>query len=513
MNYFSYITPFIYLILVLIWAYILVFYLRKVTRKEAPDKLLKTLLVVLMIDAFRTLLESTFFGVWYTSLAGIIPIQVYNFLAQPQIVFFPKITNLIVSVIILIILIKRWIPAESTRIAEQKEYVEKQTFELKQTIEELSKAKDELIVQQQLFEIMFNTIPDGVVITNTKREIQLANRGMKSTFGYNPEEIIGKTTQILYADKLKYKSTGDSLYNEDSPRSENLYINYYKTKDNLEFPGETFGTKLYDNNGEWKGNLGIMRNVSERMRFINDIQKEKERAEESDRLKSAFLANMSHEIRTPMNGILGFLEILEDTDLSLAERKNYTGIVSKSGNRLLETINNIIEISKIESGQIQENIDSLDVTEALRDMYKFFLPQTDIKGLELVNSNENSPPLVIGTDRNKLNSILTNLIKNAIKFTTSGSIEFGYELQKDKLLFTVNDTGKGIPEPQIEKMFDRFIQADNSLNREHEGSGLGLSIAKSYSEQLGGEIGVESSLGKGSSFYFTIEKKESLNQV
>ncbi|MGM0622198.1 MAG: sensor histidine kinase [Bacteroidota bacterium] len=231
----------------------------------------------------------------------------------------------------------------------------------------------------------------------------------------------------------------------------------------------------------------------------------KEKAEESDRLKSAFLANMSHEIRTPMNGILGFVSLLDDVTLTKEKYLIYVNLVKKSSERLLETINDIIEISKIESNQVSLKKSQFDVNESLNYLYGFFKPAAEEKNLnlKLVNSLSDNT-VVFNTDKNKFESILTNFIKNAIKFTNEGFIEIGFNRTNGSYLFYVKDTGSGIPKEKQEVIFERFVQADIEITRPYEGSGLGLSIAKAYAGMLGGKIGIESEEGKGSTFNFTL---------
>jgi PAS domain S-box-containing protein len=231
----------------------------------------------------------------------------------------------------------------------------------------------------------------------------------------------------------------------------------------------------------------------------------KEQAEESDRLKSAFLTNMSHEIRTPMNGILGFTELLKEPNLSSDDQQDYIQTIQISGARMLNTINSIVDISKIESGLMKVYIKETNINEKIEFTYKFFKPEVELKGLQfLVKNSLPSKEVIIKTDNEKVYAILTNLVRNAIKFTYEGSIEFGYEKKGDYLEFFVKDTGVGIPQNQHKIIFERFRQGSESHNRGYEGSGLGLSIAKTYVEMLGGEIWVESEEGKGSTFYFTI---------
>jgi PAS domain S-box-containing protein len=243
----------------------------------------------------------------------------------------------------------------------------------------------------------------------------------------------------------------------------------------------------------------------------------KENAEESTRLKSAFLANMSHEIRTPMNGILGFAEILKEPNLTSDQQQEYLEIIEKSGVRMLNIINDIVDISKIESGQMKVTLSETNVNEQLLFIYNFFKAEVDPKGLELTLKNFlPSSEVLIRTDREKLYAILTNLVKNAIKYTREGSIDFGCTLIKTPgnaslLEFYVKDTGIGIPKDRQEAIFERFIQADVSDKMALQGAGLGLAITKAYVEMLGGRIWVESeernlTAGKagGSAFYFTL---------
>ncbi len=229
------------------------------------------------------------------------------------------------------------------------------------------------------------------------------------------------------------------------------------------------------------------------------------KAEESDMLKTAFLANMSHEIRTPMNGILGFVELLKEPKLSGEEQQEYIGIIAESGQRMLNIINDIISISKLEAGHTEVVMTETNVNDQVRYIFTFFKPEAEKKGVEF-NYKHGLPDLSshILTDREKLYAILTNLVKNAVKFTNQGSIELGYEKKGRFLEFFVKDTGVGIRQDQQEIVFERFRQASESLSRHYEGAGLGLAISKAYVEILGGEIRVESELDKGSAFYFTI---------
>jgi CheY-like chemotaxis protein len=214
---------------------------------------------------------------------------------------------------------------------------------------------------------------------------------------------------------------------------------------------------------------------------------------------------MSHEIRTPMNGILGFADLLKNPDLTGDEQQKYIRIIEKSGARMLNIINDIVDTSKIEAGLMKVEIKESNINEQIEYIYNFFKPEVDAKGVKLsCKSGLPADEAILKTDREKLFAILTNLVKNAIKYTNEGSIDFGYIKKGNNLEFYVKDTGIGIPKDRQSAIFERFIQADISDKYAHQGAGLGLSITKAYIGMLGGKIRVESKEGVGSVFYFTL---------
>ncbi|WP_319501661.1 PAS domain S-box protein [uncultured Draconibacterium sp.] len=252
--------------------------------------------------------------------------------------------------------------------------------------------------------------------------------------------------------------------------------------------------------------FGTVQDITTQKLIDSELILAKEKAEQSDKLKTAFLLNVSHEIRTPMNGIMGFLEFLREPDLSDVEKSGYLEIINKSGERLMNTINDIVEISKIETGDINLIIQEIDLAEVMQYHYNFFRIAAEEKGLKLIIKEQVSGDrAIVKTDKNKLDGILMNLIKNAIKFTDEGKVELGNYLENGQLYFYVRDTGIGIPENKYEAIFERFVQVDTNLSRGYEGSGIGLSIANGHVEALNGNIQVKSEQGKGSTFLFSIE--------
>lgn len=241
------------------------------------------------------------------------------------------------------------------------------------------------------------------------------------------------------------------------------------------------------------------------LRLNRDLIVAKAKAEESDQLKSAFLANMSHEIRTPMNGILGFAGLLKGPKLSGEQQKKYIQIIEKSGARMLNIINEIVSISKIESGTLDVNLTDVNINDQLQFIYDSLKLDAENKKLYLTFTCPlTEKEAIIKTDDEKLYEILSNLVKNAIKYTDKGTIEFGYTKKENEMEFFVKDSGIGIPKESLDAIFERFIQADIEDKMARQGAGLGLTISRAYVEMLGGKIWVESEVAKGSTFFFTI---------
>ncbi|WP_299253804.1 ATP-binding protein [uncultured Aquimarina sp.] len=360
----------------------------------------------------------------------------------------------------------------------------------------------------QLSESRYQTLTDispvGIFMTKANGKTTFVNEKWCKISGLSQQEAMddGWLKAVHPEDKKKLKLG----WYDDAERRDSSHAEYRFLR-----PDGTIKWVLgqaipeYNDKKEVIGYVGTTTDITELKLYEIELNKMKDKAEESDRLKSAFLANMSHEIRTPMNGILGFAELLKEPILTGDEQQLYISLIEESGARMLNIIRDIIDISKIESGQVKVFLSEVDINEQVTYLYQFFKPEADRKELQLSFSNGlPNDDTLIKTDKEKFNAILTNLVKNALKYTPEGSISFGYEVKDEFLQFYVKDTGMGIAKDRQKAIFERFVQADIENNYAIEGAGIGLSIAKAYSEMLGGKIWLESKKDLGTIFYFTI---------
>jgi PAS domain S-box-containing protein len=354
----------------------------------------------------------------------------------------------------------------------------------------------------------FTRRPDGTYC------VPIASEGIKNIFGCLPEEVLEDFTPIA---RVIHPDDAARVFSDIEYSAKHL--THFTCEFRVQLPGKAIQwiyskstpEKMADESVTW---YGFNANITDRKLIENELIIAKEHAEESDRLKSAFLANMSHEIRTPMNGILGFADLLKEPELTGEQQQEYIRIIEKSGARMLNIINDIVDISKIEAGLMKLKLEDSNINEQIEYIYTFFKPEVEAKGLKFsLKTTLPAKEAIITTDREKVFAILTNLVKNAIKYTNKGSIEFGYNvvetlhatsLYATSIQFYVKDTGIGIPNDRQDAIFERFIQADIEDKNALQGAGLGLAISKTYVEMLGGKIWVESNIGKGSLFYFTL---------
>ena len=334
------------------------------------------------------------------------------------------------------------------------------------------------------------------------QKITDANQGASSFYGYSMEKL----KNLHFADLCQLPQLDiDAIFSQSMKQN-----SHFEQKHRLK-NGQIKDVELHSGKVVFGGKTflhAIIHDISKRLEAEKELIHAKRKAEESDRLKSAFLANMSHEIRTPMNSILGFTTLLEEDELDHAIRRQYISYVQKSGEHLLNLINDIIDISKIEANQLKISLNDCKLNQLLDDIYLLFSNQVKNSNkshlkVELVKgvSKEN---FTIKTDPLRLKQILLNLLSNAEKFTDSGLITFGYKYREDSVIqFFVKDTGIGIPQNMQKQIFSAFQQIEEYSSRNHGGTGLGLSITRSLVEKLGGHIWVMSEQGEGSRFYFT----------
>ncbi len=346
--------------------------------------------------------------------------------------------------------------------------------------------------------------PISLIITDLTGKIEYANPYYAELTGYDREELIGKNPNIVSSgiqDKTFYKNLWDIILSGN--KWQNEICN--KKKNGDLFWEQAIISPIINKHGKIMHFVGIKKDITERKKMIEELILAKEKAEESNRLKTAFLANMGHEIRTPMNGILGFSDLLLKSKLDKKTKESYIKIINQSGKRLLNTVTNIVEISKIETGIVKIRESDFNIYESVKNIVRLFRTQAEEKGLTFSFNKENlNTNLTIYSDEVKFKSILTNLIKNAIKYTDKGKIEVKCHLENKSITFCVKDTGIGIPKDRQEAIFNPFEQADIEDTKVFEGSGLGLAISKSYTEILKGDLWVTSVEGEGSEFYFRI---------
>ena len=380
----------------------------------------------------------------------------------------------------------------------------KATFD--RTVQDHDLVVKELKASEETYRMLFDSINDAVFISESNEDGKSGrfvkiNKIACQRLGYTQEELLTKSSDDIDAERMKPMLA--SLMQDLFIKKHLIFETEHVTKDGRTIPVEV-STNIEQKNGK---NIyhSIARDISERKKADVELIKSKELAEQSNRLKTAFLANMSHEIRTPMNGILGFAGLLREPNLTGEDQQAYINLIEKSGARMLSLINDLIDISKVESGLMELSFAFTNLNEKLNFLYNFFKAEAGQKGLDFTVESKIAPnDAIVSTDQEKLFSILANLIKNALKFTRTGGISFGCELKGDNYQFFIRDTGIGIAKEKQKIIFDRFIQSDTSLSRGFEGAGLGLSIAKAYVEMLGGEIWLESELGVGSCFYCTL---------
>ncbi len=391
----------------------------------------------------------------------------------------------------------------------QAERMEAQAARLEEQAVELDAQQAELKQTEQWYRSIIHTAPDGMVVVDESGSILLANPQAEKIFGYASEELVGLNVDLLVpqaargrhpAMRAEYLRTGDALLMSDRALRG-------QRKDGSTIPVEAGLSRLPGLAGTGQCVCVSVRDVTARVELQEQLQSAKEQAEEATRLKSDFLANMSHEIRTPMNAIIGMSHLALKTELNPRQR-DYVTKIQQSGQHLLGIINDVLDFSKIEAGRLSVEQADFETDKVLENVANLVSEKASAKGLELVLQVDPATPRFLRGDSLRLGQILINYCNNAVKFTERGEIVVTVEVLEDGpeevfLRFGVRDTGIGLTPEQIGKLFQSFQQADTSTSRKYGGTGLGLAISKQLAGLMGGDVGVESTPGQGSKFWFT----------
>jgi PAS domain S-box-containing protein len=372
------------------------------------------------------------------------------------------------------------------------------------------KQAEEAVAQERyLLTTLMNTIPDSIYFKDLEGRFLQVNRAMAERSGLrDPAEAVGKTDFDLFTEEHASEAWADERAVIETERPV-----VGKEEKETWASGQvswvsTTKMPLRDQDGRIVGTFGISRDITVR-KFAEAVLKEaKEAAEAATRTKSEFLANMSHEIRTPLNGIIGMAELALDTELT-PEQREYLGMVKLSADHLLTVINDILDFSKIEAGRLDLDQVDFDLRETLDDTVATLALRAHKKGLELADHIAPEVPDAVSGDPHRLCQVVVNLLGNAIKFTDQGEVVLRVDLQSRTdeeicLHFAVSDTGIGIAPEQQQRLFKAFSQADTSTTRRYGGTGLGLAISARLIQMMGGEIRLESEVGRGSTFHFTV---------
>ncbi len=346
--------------------------------------------------------------------------------------------------------------------------------------------------------------PVSIEITSTCGIIEYVNPKFCESTGYAPEEVIGKHARILRSDKMPpeiYKDLWRTISSGEIWKKELLN----RKKDGSLFWESVTLTSIKNDKGIITNYIALKEDINTRKLMEAELIQAKEKAEESDKLKSAFLANMSHEIRTPLNSIIGFSELLNDPDFDEVQKKDFIKAIVENGNSLLVIISDIMDFSMLEARQMKVRKERISVKKMMHDLEHDFSKKAQAKGLRFItNAPSDLTDVTIESDLYRIRQIFNNLIGNSLKFTTEGFIEVGFKIANDNIIFHVKDTGIGISPEFHQAIFERFRQVDTARTRKYGGNGLGLSISKNLVELLGGNIWLNSEPGEFSDFFFTI---------
>jgi len=379
-------------------------------------------------------------------------------------------------------------------------------FSANKMIKERNHFFDALSQEQILMRSLIDAVPN-LIFYKDKNSVYIGcNHAFVDYMGYTESEIIGHTDIDLLGDERAkgYHESDQKLLDTRKLMINEELITY---PDGRQVRYETIKTTFNDVNGNVQGIIGISFDITARYAMEEQLKIAKDQAEESNRLKTAFLANMSHEIRTPLNAIIGFSNLLVYDDLETEDKEVYSRLITQSGDALANLINDIVDMAKIESGQVDVENNVFNINEIMSDLlilYRERVIQIESPLVVKYDPDPLFPVLELNSDRFRINQVLVNLLNNALKFTEQGEITFGYRIKDDYCNFFVQDQGIGILEENMKKIFEVFTQVDGTYSRQYGGVGLGLSISKRLITLMNGDIWVESKPGEGSTFTFSI---------
>ena len=531
------ITLGVYFLLAVVWSYILYFGLRYARVYKVQDRLLYFVLLVLVVDAVRTIVESSYFGISYTSRFGYLPAGIHEAMNQAYYLMIPKILNLVSALMILFLILRRWLPQHSSIIMEKEaesrrleEEVRKRTRELEASNRKLLESERRLVDSQQMAKLgqwELDVIADTLHWSDQVYEIfELDKKKFDASYetflkAIHPDDR--EAVNDAYTHSLETHYPYDIIHRLLMPDGR---VKYVRELCRTEFDGEgkpifSIGTvqdityikeaeetmRLLKEEAE-KINAELLAKHSDNARITEALrqreallEQQNRQLKELDRMKSMFIASMSHELRTPLNSIIGFSSVLSNGMVGLIEPQqlDYLKRINSTGRHLLELITNVLDISKIEAGVLEVGAETFELEEVVDEAVEILSDEFRRKGLQVVVEIGSCPPL--HTDRKRLLQCLVNYMSNAVKFSERGTVTIKGAAEGETLDLNVSDTGIGIRPEDMERLFGSFERFESHLKVKAGGTGLGLYLTKKIAEEvLGGEVYVESEIGKGSTF-------------